>query len=171
MKTTGVIAAIAAVLVLAGFRLPQSDEKHDQKPKNDWSQRCAEMMETCRHMIDESSSMGSGMMGRGMMRGMGMMGMMRMMRHGMMNGMMDRMHMSGHHRSDTKLSKPLDKEGAIEHVQEYVESLDNPRLKVGEAREDDGAFAVDIVTKKENAVVQRVKVAKETGELSPVRDE
>jgi len=152
MRRTIVIASIAALFVFGESVLAQQQNHGWDK---DWSNSCREMMDNSQHM----------MRGQGMMGGMGMMG------RGMMNGMMDRMHSSNHHRSDTKLLKPLDKKGAIERVQEYVESLNNPRLKLGDVREDDDAFVVDIVTNKENAVVERVRVEKDTGELSPVSDE
>ncbi len=88
------------------------------------------------------------------------------MGRGMMSGSRQRFN---YQQSETgsKLSQPLDEKEALELVSEYIRSLNNPRLNVGNVEEKEKYFVVDIVTKKEGALVEKVKVEKDTGWLKP----
>lgn len=113
--------------------------------------------------------MGGGMMGGGMMRG-GMMGR-GMMGGGMMGrGMMGRRGgsgMMGRRSSRARLSEPVTKEHAQEMAENYLASTGNPYLKVGKVEDKGDFFEVEIVTKKEGALVSKITVDKATGWMQP----
>jgi hypothetical protein len=57
---------------------------------------------------------------------------------------------------------PLTKERATNIVQNYLKSTGNPNLKLGEVKETDAHFEVEIVT-KDNSLVDKILVDKSTG--------
>jgi hypothetical protein len=95
--------------------------------------------------------MGPGMMGPGYGYGYGM-------GPGMMYGY-------GYGPRYRQLDKPLDKQEAKELLEQYVQSLYNPDLKVGKITEKDNYFEGEILT-KDNKVVDTILVDKNTGEMS-----
>ena len=92
--------------------------------------------------------MGSGMMGPGYGYGMG-------------PGMMGR----GYGPQYQQLEKPLGKKDAKEMLEQYVESLYNPDLKLGKITEEDTYFAGEILTKND-VLVDTIIVDKDTGWMS-----
>jgi hypothetical protein len=137
--------------------------------------------------------MGGGMMGRGMMGG-GMMygGMMgrghmgwaspgRGMMHG---GMWMNPNLLGERAYDVcpghasefsrwaernNVSVPLTKESASKWAEYYLSTYNNPDLKLGKIRDKGDSFEVEIRSKKENKVLERVLIDKQTGWVSPVQ--
>ncbi|MCK4941140.1 hypothetical protein KAS45_03525, partial [candidate division WOR-3 bacterium] len=56
----------------------------------------------------------------------------------------------------------VDRLDAEKIVERYLRDLGNPNMKQGEIKETEQAYVVDIVT-KENSLVERVSIDKETG--------
>jgi hypothetical protein len=104
--------------------------------------------------------MGPGMMGPGYDYGMGpgMMG--PGYGYGMGPGMMHRGY--GYGPQYQQLEKPLGKKDAKEMLENYVQSLYNPDLKVGKITDKDTYFAGEILT-KDNKLVDTIFVDKNTG--------
>jgi hypothetical protein len=94
--------------------------------------------------------MGPGMMGPGYGYGMG-------------PGMMGRGY--GYGPQYKQLEKPLGKKDAMELLENYVQSLYNPDLKVGKITEKDTYFEGEILTKKD-VLVDTIIVDKNTGWMS-----
>jgi hypothetical protein len=92
--------------------------------------------------------MGPGMMGPG---------------YGMGPGMMHRGY--GYGPQYQQLEKPLGKKDAKEMLEQYVQSLYNPDLKLGKITEEDTYFAGEILTKKD-VLVDTIIVDKNTGWMS-----
>jgi hypothetical protein len=93
--------------------------------------------------------MGPGMMGHSYGMGRGM-------RHGMGYG------------GDTpyrRRDKPVDKTEAKQRVENYLEFMGNPNLKVGEIKETDTEFQAAIVTKKQKDLVNNIVIDKQTGQM------
>ena len=105
--------------------------------------------------------MGPGMMGPGYGYGMGpgMMG----RGYGYGYGMGPDMMHGG--RGYRQLEKPLGKKDAKEMLENYVQSLYNPELKVGKITEEDTYFAGEILT-KQDVLVDTIIVDKNTGWMS-----
>lgn len=95
-------------------------------------------------------NMGPGMMGPGYGYGMG-------------PGMMHRGY--GYGPQYQQLEKPLGKKDAKEMLENYVQSLYNPDLKVGKITEKDTYFEGEILTKKD-VLVDTIIVDKNTGWMS-----
>ena len=95
--------------------------------------------------------MGPGMMGPGYGYGYGM-------GPGMMYGY-------GYGPRYRQLDKPLDKQEAKELLEQYVQSLYNPDLKVGKITEKDNYFEGEILT-KDNVLVDKIIIDKNTGWMS-----
>jgi hypothetical protein len=90
--------------------------------------------------------MGSGMMGQGRM-GPGMMG-------------------PGYGPQYQQESKPLAEKDVKTMVENYIKSTRNPNLKVGKVTAKDGFFEAEIVTKKNDVLVDTILVDKNTGWMS-----
>ncbi len=98
--------------------------------------------------------MGPGMMGPGMMGpGYG--------RHGMGPGMGPGYRYPDDERF-LEYRKPLKKEEAEEQVKTMLERSRNPNLKLGDIKEKEGSFEVDILTKG-GELVDKMQVDKQTG--------
>jgi cytochrome c553 len=115
-------------------------------------------------MMGRGYGMGPGMMGRGYGMGPGMMG----GGYGMGPGMMGPGYgappgypgYGGPYHG--RPSAPLDKEGARQQVQAFLEGMHNPNLKVGKITDKGTYFEVRIVT-RENSLVDKINVNKRTG--------
>lgn len=83
-------------------------------------------------------------------------GMGRGMRHGMGYG-----GYTPYRRRD----KPVDKTEAKQRVENYLEFMGNPNLKVGEIKETDTEFQAAIVTKKQKDMVNNIVIDKQTGQM------
>ena len=64
-----------------------------------------------------------------------------------------------------QLAKPLTKEDAAAIVKNYLASTRNPNLKIGDVKESDDYFKVEIVT-KDGSLVDEILVDKRTGSIS-----
>jgi len=84
--------------------------------------------------------MGSGMMGRGMGRGMG----------------------PGYEPQYQQPNKPLEEKDARAILENYLGSMRNPNLKLGEIKDIGNAFEAEILT-KDNSLVDKILVDKGTG--------
>lgn len=116
--------------------------------------------------------MGGGMMGPGMMGGRGygpgggMMGRGYGPGYGMGPGMMG----NGYYGSNGRpVSTPVDMKQAKSIMQNYVASTNNPNLKVGKIKDTGTAFEAEIRTKQGNALVDRLLIDKQTGQILPGR--
>jgi hypothetical protein len=63
--------------------------------------------------------------------------------------------------------KPLDKKGAQEISENYLQSVQNPNLKLGKIKDTGSVFEVEIVTKKSGDLVSKIAIDKNTGRMSP----
>jgi hypothetical protein len=63
-------------------------------------------------------------------------------------------------------ARAVNKTEARQIMENYMSSIRNPNLKLGEVREKGGDFEADILTKKGNDVVNKIFVDKETGRVS-----
>jgi hypothetical protein len=102
--------------------------------------------------------MGPGMMGYGM--GPGMMG------YGMGPGMMGPGY--GYNRQYRQPQAPIKEKDAKGIVENYLNSTRNPNLKLGKIKDEGSAFEVDIVTKGNGSLVDKILVNKNTGWLRSV---
>ncbi len=59
--------------------------------------------------------------------------------------------------------RPMEEEDAKAILEDYLKSTRNPNLKLGKIEDKGNAFEADIVTKKEEALVDKVAVDKYTG--------
>jgi cytochrome c553 len=59
--------------------------------------------------------------------------------------------------------KPITEEEAKTMVENYLKSARNPNLKLGRIKDEEHYFAVDIVTKKNDELVDKILVDKKTG--------
>lgn len=50
-------------------------------------------------------------------------------------------------------------------MQGYLDYTENPNLNLGEVREKESFFEGEIVTKREGALVDRVRIDKKTGQM------
>ena len=69
---------------------------------------------------------------------------------------------------NTGSEKPLSKEEATKLLEHYVQSTDNPNLKLGKVTEDKNNFVGEITT-KEGSLVDKILVNKKTGWMRPAR--
>ena len=101
--------------------------------------------------------MGSGMMGPGWQRGPqwgpG---------YGMNRGRMDPGY--GYRQQNQQPQKPLEKGDAETIVKNYLDSMNNPNLKLGKINDAGATFEVEIVT-KDNSLVDKVLVDKNSGSM------
>ncbi len=113
------------------------------------------------------AQMGPGMMGSGMMGG-GMMG------HGMGQGMMGPGYQgygpqyappSGPQYQQPQ--KPMEEKDAKVSLENYLESMRNPNLKLGKVKDVGYAFEAEILT-KDNSLVDKILVDKRTGWMRSV---
>jgi hypothetical protein len=61
--------------------------------------------------------------------------------------------------------KPLEEKDAKAMVENYLQSIRNPNLKLGAIKDKGSQFEADIVTKKENSLVDKIYVDKNTGQM------
>jgi hypothetical protein len=59
--------------------------------------------------------------------------------------------------------KPLDKEEARREVENYLKSTGNPNLKLGKVTDEGSHFEANVVTKKNDSLVDKILVDKDTG--------
>ncbi|MGA8178487.1 MAG: hypothetical protein WB792_00405, partial [Desulfobacterales bacterium] len=64
--------------------------------------------------------------------------------------------------------KPLDEKGAQKIAENYLQSVQNPNLKLGKIKDTGQVFVVEIVTKKSADLVSKLSIDKNTGRMSPV---
>ena len=99
--------------------------------------------------------MGPGMMGYGM--GPGMMG------YGMGPGMMGPGY--GNNQLYRQPQRSINEKDAKGIVENFLNSTRNPNLKLGKIKDEGSAFEVDIVTKSNGSLVDKILVNKNTGWL------
>ena len=99
--------------------------------------------------------MGPGMMGYGM--GPGMMG------YGRGYGMMGPGY--GYNQQYQQPQRTITEKDAKGIVENYLNSMRNPNLKLGKIKDEGSAFEVDIVTKGNGSLVDKILVNKNTGWL------
>lgn len=63
-----------------------------------------------------------------------------------------------------QFDKPLDKEDAQALLQNYLDSTNNPNLKLGQETDKGTGYEFDVVT-KDNSLVDRILVSKDTGDF------
>ena len=109
--------------------------------------------------------MGPGMMGPGMMGGYGY-------RHGCMMrgyGMGPGMMWGGGPRRWANMNRQLSVDDVKRNIERWLAFQGADRLKSGEiVQKDDNTIEATIVTKKENAVVQKFSVDRRSGSLRPI---
>lgn len=115
--------------------------------------------------------MGPGMMGPGMMWGYGRnpgYGRMYGPGYGMMGpGMM----WDGQQRCSNNANRNLSTADVKRNLERWLAIRGNDRLKVGEIKEaDNDSIKATIVTKKENAIVQKFSIDKRTGFTRPISE-
>jgi len=98
-----------------------------------------------------SYGMGPGMMGYGYGMGPGMMG-----------------PGYGYNQQYQQSQRPIEEKDAKGIVENYLNSTRNPNLKLGKIKDEGSAFEVDIVTKNNGTLVDKVLVSKDTGWLRSV---
>jgi hypothetical protein len=87
-----------------------------------------------------------------------------MMHHG--PGMMGSDY--GYHHRFRQFRNPLDVDTAKDILNDYLDSLRNPNLKMGEIKKKDSVFEVKILTKKNEDLVDIISVDKYTGRIQSV---
>ena len=95
--------------------------------------------------------MGPGMMGYGYGMGPGMMG-----------------PGYGYNQQYQQPQRPVTEKDAKGIVENYLNSTRNPNLKLGKIKDEGSAFEIDIVTKSNGTLVDKVLVSKDTGWLRSV---
>ena len=135
------------------------------------------LLQTRHHltMFDHALRMGGGM-GPGMMRGGGMMGYGpgygmgpgtmgdRGYGCGMGGGMMGGRGY-GYGQSYAAPGKPLEMKDAKAMMEDYIKSVRNPNLKLGKIKDKGDSFEAEVVTKN-NALVDKILINKQTGRMS-----
>jgi hypothetical protein len=112
------------------------------------------------------AQMGSGMMGPGYGMGPGMMG--SGTGQGMWGGPREGYQNNPQNGfQDKEFQKPLGSKEARAILEDYLKSRRNPNLKLGKIRDDGYAFEGEIVTKN-NSLVDKILVDKNTGEVRSV---
>jgi hypothetical protein len=116
-------------------------------------------------ITEGKAQMGSGMMGPGYGMGSGMMGGGGMTGRGTGPGMSDPgdgYPYNPHNGQYKEFQKPLGPKEARAILEDYLKSRRNPNLKLGKIKDDGYAFEAEIVT-KDNSLVDRILVDKNTG--------
>ena len=137
-----ILALVLGVVFLGGLLVTQV---FAHEPRGSNRGGYGNMMGNGEHM------MGSGMMGGGMMgqdMGPGMMG----------RGMMG----PGYGPQRQQPDKPLEEKDARAILENYLGSMRNPNLKLGEIKDIGNAFEAEILT-KDNSLVDKILVDKGTG--------
>ncbi len=115
-------------------------------------------------VIGGEAQMGPGMMGPGMMgRDMGP----GMMDHEMMGPGHERQHGPEYEPRGQQPDQPLEEKDARAILQNYLQSMRNPNLKLGKIKDIGIAFEVEILT-KDDSLVDKILVDKNTGSMRPV---
>jgi hypothetical protein len=86
-----------------------------------------------------------------------------MMSYGMGPGMMGPGY--GYNQQYLQPQRPIKEKDAKGIVENYLNSTRNPNLKLGKIKDEGSAFEVDIVTKSNGTLVDKVLVRKDTGWL------
>jgi hypothetical protein len=63
-----------------------------------------------------------------------------------------------------RFDNPIDKKDAQALLQNYLDSTNNPNLKLGQETDKGTRYEFDVVT-KDNSLVDRLRVSKDTGEI------
>jgi hypothetical protein len=63
-----------------------------------------------------------------------------------------------------QFDNPIDKKDAQALLQNYLDSTNNPNLKLGQETDKGTRYEFDVVT-KDNSLVDRLRVSKDTGEI------
>lgn len=121
------------------------------------------LLQTRHHLVmfDHALRMGGGM-GPGMMRGGGMMG------YGPGYGMGPSMMGGrgyGYGQPYAEPGRPLEMKDAKAIMEGYIKSTRNPNLKLGKVKDKGDSFEAEVVTKN-NALVDKVLINKQTGRMS-----
>ncbi len=81
-------------------------------------------------------------------------------------------HMMGHgeqrHRDQMRSGKSIDRDTAKAIVQDYLTSIENPNLKIGKVKEKTAGYEVEIETKKQQDMVDIIRVNKYTGTMRSI---
>ena len=116
------------------------------------------------YATDASAQMGYGMMGQGNAKGAGMMG----GGYGSGSTMMGPGHGQQYGRENApqyqQPQKPLNENQAKEMVENYLQSRNNPNLKLGKIEDKGNAFEANILTKN-GSLVDKILVDKDTGQM------
>ena len=111
-----------------------------------------------------SANMGSGMMGNGNGMGSGMMG----GGYGSGSTMMGPGHGQQYGRENApqyqQPQKPLNENQAKERLENYLQSRNNPNLKLGKIEDKGNVFEANILTKN-GSLVDKILVDKNTGQM------
>jgi len=73
-----------------------------------------------------------------------------------------------YNQQNLQLQRPIKEKDAKGIVENYLNSTRNPNLKLGKINDEGSAFEVDIVTKSNGTLVDKMLVSKETGWLHSV---
>ena len=145
MKTI-LVAVLSLGIIVAGYGLVQA---HGSRGYNDYDRGYGHMGYSGGHMMDYRSGNGQNMMGYG----------------GNYRG-----HMMDYRENqpcwdDTRARVQADI--TEDYAKELVEDsfTRNPNLKVGKVKQTEDGFEVQVVTKKGNALVDRLLVEKDTGRI------
>lgn len=87
-----------------------------------------------------------------------------MMHHG--PGMMGQGY--GFHHGRRQSQNPIDLDTVKDFLKDYLKSLRNPNLKIGDIKEKDKVFEAEVVTKKKEDLVDIVSVNKYTGWMQSI---
>ena len=183
LAVTGVVSVVMAVMALA-FRSaapstaqpamgepgkqPASESPMDSQTLTSQVPLRGEQVGQTAAQPPASTQIGGGMMGGGQTAGGMMMCpcmqmMMQMMGSGTGEGMMGgQMNQPG--ATAQPFSNPRTKEQAQERAEQYLNSLGNPNLKVGELKETAASYEIEVVT-KDDSLMNRLIIDKKTGEL------
>ncbi len=83
---------------------------------------------------------------------------------GMMGGgMMGRGYGPQYGTQYQQTQKPMEERDAKEVLENYLKSIRNPNLKLGEIKDKGSAFEAEIMTKKEGSLVDKIAIDKYTG--------
>jgi hypothetical protein len=153
---------IAPVALLATFLILGTAYAHAPGSGFDQAQQSGWYCPYC-GSYQGAYGMGPGMMGYGMGRGM--------MGYGMGPGMMGYGMMGpgyGYNQPYQRPQRSINEKDAKGIVENYLNSTRNPNLKLGKIKDEGSAFEVDIVTKSNGSLVDKVLVSKDTGWLRSV---
>ncbi len=171
--TTSILAGLL-IVGLGAFGLAQNNQSQNQGQSS--------FLDVCPWHSSHSSMMSANMMGGMMMRDCCASGNSRMQRgmmHSMMPGTMMRADSTAicpwdvaefnAWKQRANVSTPLNQETARRWAEYYVAAYHNPDLVIGKIKEKDNGFEVEIRSKKENKVLEKIFVDKNSGWISKVK--